>query len=125
MEDLTGFHKDVRDVLSRFIEAYTDLPVLWVVSLKEYSNKKNKNAARDKLVTILKEIKKDTTREDVRKKIDSLRTNYRKGLRKVNDSRSSCVGTDEGNKTFKELSFLSKSESFVSPSVSSANQEAN
>jgi uncharacterized protein Smg (DUF494 family) len=74
----------LRDVLLRFIEAYRDLPVSRDFSLKYDFNKHKKSTANDELVTTLNEIKKDTTREDVKYKIISLRIIYRKELKKVN-----------------------------------------
>jgi hypothetical protein len=77
-------HEDVRVVLLRFIETYRHLPVVSGVSFKQFSNKEIKNATCDELVTILKEIMKDATREDVENKVSSLGTNYRRKLKKVN-----------------------------------------
>jgi hypothetical protein len=45
------------------------------------------------LVTILKEINNDETQENVKKKISSLRTNYRKALKKENYWKYSGVGS--------------------------------
>jgi hypothetical protein len=90
-DDLIGSQEDVRDVLLHFIETYRDLPVLWAVSLKECSYKDS--ATCYKLVTIVKEVRKGATREDV-KKISSLRTNCRKELNKADDSKRLGIGTD-------------------------------
>jgi hypothetical protein len=47
------------------------------------------------LVTILKEIKKDATREDAKKKIGSLQPNYRNSLETANYSKRLGIKNDE------------------------------
>jgi hypothetical protein len=65
----------------------------------------------------------------MRKKINSLCSNYRKELRKVSYSISLCIGNGDVYQqkcwTFNDLSLLSKLERYVSLNVSSAiaNQE--
>jgi hypothetical protein len=83
--------------------------------------------AYDELQVIYKDLKKDATREDVKRKINSLRTNYRKELKKTEKSNRSGSGADDVYQPkcwiFKELGFLQKSESFVDHSISSINRE--
>jgi hypothetical protein len=54
MECSAGSHEDVCDILLRFIEAYRDLPILWDVFLKYFSNIDNTVGACDELDAILK-----------------------------------------------------------------------
>jgi hypothetical protein len=57
-------------VVYYFVSArHTQIYQFYGVSLKECCNNENGNAACDEFVTILKEIVKDATREDVKKKI--------------------------------------------------------
>jgi GTP cyclohydrolase I len=74
---------------------YRDLPILWDVSLKHYSNNERKDAACSEYATILKEIMKDETREGTKNTTSSLQSNYRKLLKKVNYSRCSGITTDD------------------------------
>ncbi|XP_026729204.1 uncharacterized protein LOC113494889 [Trichoplusia ni] len=89
-----------------FITQLQTLPELWQAQHKHYTNKYKRQAGYKKLLEILKKIKPQATVDDVRKKINSLRSNYRRELRK------SCI--DEfytpKAKSFKLLSFLNTSE---------------
>lgn len=100
----TQTKSDARDVILRFIRTYKQLPMLWDVTSKDYMNKAKKNEAYDELLVIFRGIKKDAVRDDVKKKINSLRTNYRKELKKINDPKNS--GYEPTSWTFVELTFL-------------------
>jgi hypothetical protein len=119
--------KTLVSTLLRFIETYMELTVLWDTLLKEYSNREKKNMAYDELQVIYEDLKKYATREDVKRKINSLRTNYRKELKKIEKSKRSGSDVDDVSQPkcwlFKELSFLQKSEGFVAHSISSINRE--
>ncbi|XP_076061489.1 uncharacterized protein LOC143037247 [Oratosquilla oratoria] len=95
-----------QDVFVRFIRAYRDFPMLWDVTSEDYLNKGKKTAAYDELLSILREVKPDAVREDVKKKINSLRTNYRKEVKKINDFKMMGQVYEPTGWTFKELSFL-------------------
>ncbi|XP_053972731.1 uncharacterized protein LOC128888067 [Hylaeus anthracinus] len=71
------------DVLRTFIETYEALPELWNSMHTYYSNKARRNLALDKLADIYGKLKPGANRDDVRKKINTLRSNYRKELRKI------------------------------------------
>lgn len=127
-DDSSTKNTDKKDVLLSFIENYRELPILWDVTLKQYSDKNKRNQAYEKLLAIYKQINKNATIQDVKRKINSLRTNYRKERKKVEGSQKSGAGTDEIYEpkcwTFKELSFLNESSvSYVAPSVSSENPQ--
>lgn len=100
--------------LSVFIKTWETYPELWNTSCKAYRDTVKKNNALDKLLDIYKKIKPNSTREDVKKKINSLRTNFRKELKKIHKSKSSGKGTDEvyvpSAWTYYELLFLSNDE---------------
>ncbi|KAK7063325.1 hypothetical protein SK128_016049 [Halocaridina rubra] len=91
-----------RDLTQKFIRAYRNLPLLWDPSSKNYMIKWRRKKAYEELLVVYKDMKEDATVDDVKKKINSLRTNYRKELKKwINgDYTPSCW-------TFEELSFLS------------------
>jgi len=99
-----------RSILRDFILEYKQLPELWDVRCKEYSNRDKKNSAYKKLLVYYKHLKNDSTIEDVKKKINTLRSNFRKELKKINDSKRSGAGTDDvyqpSSWLFEELSFL-------------------
>ncbi|XP_076058392.1 uncharacterized protein LOC143035331 isoform X4 [Oratosquilla oratoria] len=87
--------KDERQFLLGIIQLYRDLPVLWQVKSKEYSDRQKKNSAYEVLVKKYNEKYPGATRDDVRKKINSLRTNFRKELAKMRSLQMSGAGSDE------------------------------
>lgn len=82
-------------ILSEFIELYRENPCLWKVKSSEYSDKNKKNDAYDVLLVKLKEINPNSNRQDVAKKINSLRSCFRKEYKKVVISMKSGAGTDD------------------------------
>ncbi|XP_050671407.1 uncharacterized protein LOC126969869 [Leptidea sinapis] len=100
--------------LKEFIRLWETYPELWNISSKAYRDKLKKNIALDNLLVIYKKIKPSSTREDVKKKLNSLRTNFRKELKTVFQSKASGKGTDElyvpSSWTYYELLFLKNDE---------------
>lgn len=84
-----------REFLTEFIDIYKENPCLWKIKTKDYSNKQKKNYAYEKLSTKLREIEADASKESVVKKINSLRTCFRKEYRKVIASEKSGAGIDD------------------------------
>lgn len=83
------------DVLQSFIEIYEGLPLLWNTSDPDYKNKIKRNAALTKLLSIYEKIKPGATISDVRRKINTLRSNYRKELKRIEDSKRSGAGSED------------------------------
>lgn len=54
-----------------------------------------KAQALEKLLQLYKERYQDATTEDVKNKFNSLRTNFRKELKRLKDSKKSGAGVDE------------------------------
>lgn len=84
-----------REFLTEFIALYESFPCIWRVKSKEYSDRDKKVEAYDSLVEKFKEIDATANRETVVKKINSMRSVYRKELAKVNKSIRSGAGEDE------------------------------
>ncbi|KAJ8953479.1 hypothetical protein NQ318_023600, partial [Aromia moschata] len=84
-----------REFLTEFIALYESFPCVWRVKSKEYSDRDKKAEAYERLVEKYKEIDATANRETVVKKINSLRSVYRKELAKVNKSIRSGSGEDE------------------------------
>jgi len=105
-----------REFLTEFIHTYREYPCLWKVKSKEYSYRVKKNLAYEQLTTKLKEIDPDANKEEEIKKINSLRSCFRKELKKVNDSKTSGAGADDTYEYtpnvwyFQELLFLADQE---------------
>ncbi|KAG8192202.1 hypothetical protein JTE90_009963 [Oedothorax gibbosus] len=77
-----------RRILQEFIEIYRSEPSLWKVRSRYYNNRTVKEAAYLKLVTKLREIDPQADTNAVKKKINALRTNYRKEVRKIEASQA-------------------------------------
>ena len=77
------------------IEVYREHPVLWNIKSEDYSNRRMKEEAYGVLVNKFKEKYPTWGREEVKKKINSFRTNFRKEFKKVLDSEKSGAGSEE------------------------------
>ncbi|KPI92830.1 hypothetical protein RR46_14051 [Papilio xuthus] len=99
-----------RKFLSEFIDVYKSLPALWDSKKKIYYDRHKKNAAYEILIKKYREMYPKATREDVRKKINVFRSNYRNGLRKYYEALKSAKDKDLVPKPslwyFKKFSFL-------------------
>lgn len=84
-----------RKILQEFIEIYRSETSLWKVKSCHYNNKTIKNMAYRKLLSKLRELYPDADIDLVKKKINALRTNFRKELRKVEASRERSKQTGE------------------------------
>ncbi|XP_037812587.1 uncharacterized protein LOC119604196 [Lucilia sericata] len=102
-----------RHYLKVFIQTYHNLPILWDTSLRDYTNRDKRADAYQTLVPIYRYLKRDATLEDVKKKINTLRTNYRKELKVVEAARKQGNHYQPRCWTFYELDFLRNAEKFL------------
>ena len=72
-----------------------DSPCLWQIKNKEYSDRNKKNLAYEELVKKYKEVDAVASKETVTKKINSLRSVFKKELIKVKKSETSGTGEEE------------------------------
>ncbi|ESO88420.1 hypothetical protein LOTGIDRAFT_96729, partial [Lottia gigantea] len=79
--------------LLEVIHVYRELPCLWKMKSSDYTNRSLKDEAYKVLLKKYRERFEDATKEDLKKRLNSLRTNFRKELKKVNDSVR--IGSDE------------------------------
>ncbi|KAL1516305.1 hypothetical protein ABEB36_000224 [Hypothenemus hampei] len=102
------------EFLSEFIKLYRSFPCLWQIKSKQYSDRDKKRQAYDILIQKYKEVDHAAKKETIIKKINSLRTVYRKELSKVNNSIRSGAGDEDIYKPtlwyFDLLSFLNDQE---------------
>ncbi|XP_028179266.1 uncharacterized protein LOC114366551 isoform X2 [Ostrinia furnacalis] len=98
--------------LKEFIEKMEVLPGLWDTSSPFYTNLRQRRKAMEELLVIYKQIKPRATIDDVRKKLNSLRSNYRKEVRRIASSKLSAESEDDVYKpkswVFYALHFLGK-----------------
>ncbi|GJQ81200.1 hypothetical protein Trydic_g23368 [Trypoxylus dichotomus] len=80
--------RDERSFIIKYIELYKSLPALWKVKSDDYMNREKKTEAYKILLNLYREKYPMATREDLTKKINSLRTNFRKELRKIAESKN-------------------------------------
>lgn len=71
------------------------MPVLWMVKSEGYMDREKKNQAMERLLQFYQGRYPAATTEDLKKKFNSLRTNFRKELKKIKDSRKSGAGTED------------------------------
>lgn len=71
------------DFITEFINLYRSLPCLYDTKCKQYSNKQLKAAAYAKLVEKMRQVDLFATRDDVIKKINNMRSSYRKEAKKI------------------------------------------
>ncbi|CAK9802610.1 hypothetical protein ANTQUA_LOCUS3399 [Anthophora quadrimaculata] len=81
--DLVGY---THDFLTEFIHLYRSFPCLWQVSYKGYKDRLLRNRAYDALVQKLREVNPIADRETVIRKINTLRTAFRREYKKVRSS---------------------------------------
>lgn len=112
--ELSETSSDAVEILRNFIVTYETFPELWNPTNPSYKNKNRRNAAYDKLLAIFTQLKPGATRADVKRKINTLRCNYRKELKKILTSKRSGSSTDEVYQptswVFYALHFLGKYE---------------
>ena len=78
--DLVGYS---HDFLAEFIHLYRSFPCLWQVRYKGYKDRMLRNRAYDALVQKLREVNPVADRETVIRKINTLRTAFRREYKKV------------------------------------------
>lgn len=81
-----------REFMTEFISLYESLPCLWRIKSKEYNDRHKKAKAYDILKEKFKEVDPTCTRETLVKKINNIRSVYRKELSKVAKSSESESG---------------------------------
>ncbi|XP_073411733.1 uncharacterized protein [Dendrobates tinctorius] len=88
---------DRQEFIRELIEMYRSLPCLWKIKSADYNNKYKKKEAYEKLVALFKQHNPSDTVDEtvVKKKIQCLRTVYKKALNKVEKSTKSGAGTEE------------------------------
>ena len=87
--------KSEKKFLLELIEVYKTLPALWNIKSDCYSDRTKKDNAYKTLLQKFKEQYPEGTKDELKKRINSLRTSFRKELKKVKDSTRSGAGADE------------------------------
>ncbi|KAK7025488.1 hypothetical protein SK128_017607 [Halocaridina rubra] len=82
-----SYYADNQVFWREFIELYQKHYCLWKVKSIDYCDRKKKKAAYEILVNKLKEVDKDANRDAVVRKINTLRSSFRKEYKKVQASK--------------------------------------
>ncbi|KAH8293334.1 hypothetical protein KR018_005466 [Drosophila ironensis] len=80
---------DERAVMEEFISCYRHFTALWDSTNSEYLSKRRKEPGYQELLKILRRINSESTVQDVKRKINSLRCCYRREIKKVQASHNS------------------------------------
>ena len=83
---VTKAKEDEREFILECIEVYHSLPALWNVKSKDYSNRMKKNEQYEHLLRKYRERFPDADKDQLIKKFNSLRTNFRKELKRIKDT---------------------------------------
>ncbi|XP_072934026.1 uncharacterized protein [Epargyreus clarus] len=105
---VSGAHvpRNSQRILKLFIEAYKASPELWDPNNINYTNKYRRIEAQENLLSIYKLVQEDATRIDVRKKINTLRSNYNKEMAKIKTAEAEGREYIPKNWLFHQLRFL-------------------
>ncbi|KAJ8945759.1 hypothetical protein NQ318_022857 [Aromia moschata] len=101
-----------REFIVDCIHLYRELPALWNIKSKEYHDRDKKNTAYETLLEKYKEMFPDATKDDLKKKFNSLRANYLKEFKKtppVNEIRVCCrryTYIKSSLRYYREMAFL-------------------
>jgi hypothetical protein len=123
---MTDLRQYTKKFIVEFIHLYKSHPTLWQIKNKDYRDKTKKAAAYEILIKKCREVEPDCDKDTVVKKINSLRTCYRKEFKKV--QRSITAGDAEVYKPklwyYDMLMFLNDSSALSSDSVFYMDEEA-
>nr|CAH7740073.1 unnamed protein product [Callosobruchus chinensis] len=75
------------EFIAEFINLYKSFPCLYEIKSKDYLNKGMKLSAYNQFVEKLKTLDPTATKDTVVKKINNMRSSYRKELKKIRESR--------------------------------------
>ena len=111
-----------------FIALFRDSPCLWQTTAKDYHDRTKREAAYQKLVDIMKEVEPLATKDSVIKKINNMRSSFRKELKKIKECTRTGSGADEVYQPklwyFEQLRFLNDQET-PRPSRSNIDESEN
>ncbi|XP_044268020.1 uncharacterized protein LOC123013520 [Tribolium madens] len=109
---MTDLRQYTKVFLKEFIDLYKSHPALWQIKNKDYRNREKKAAAYEVLINKCREVEPDCDKDTVVKKINSLRTCYRKEFKKVQRSLKAGATGEEVYKPklwyFDLLSFINE-----------------
>ncbi|XP_055844806.1 uncharacterized protein LOC129911143 isoform X3 [Episyrphus balteatus] len=72
-----------KNFILEFIQVYRSLPALWNVKSRDYSNRNLKNEQYETLLKKYNEKYPEATKKELSQKINALRTNYRRELKRM------------------------------------------
>lgn len=114
MSETDVIENEKEQVMRSFIDTFETMPILWDSRNASYKNKRKRSEALEKLLPVYRRVKKDANVEDVSKEINSLRSNYRKEMKKVIASKRSGSAPDDiyvpTSWTYHALQFLGGAE---------------
>ncbi|KAK7077230.1 hypothetical protein SK128_006510 [Halocaridina rubra] len=117
-----------KPLTAKFIQLYRQNPCLWNVKLESYKNRDKRIKALKAIAAEMWEHGAPVTTDDIKKKIDTIRNQYRRETRKMKVSMRSEAGSEDVYIPklwcFNDLTFLIDSDT-VRPSVSNMDTHHN
>ncbi|CAK1590956.1 unnamed protein product [Parnassius mnemosyne] len=92
---MADLRKYSRAFVTEFIELYRELPSLWMVKSKDYSNRDLKSQSYEILVGKFKEVEPNADRDFVLKKIKNMRDVWRRQHEKIEKSLKSGMAVED------------------------------
>ncbi|KAM7347625.1 uncharacterized protein ACRADG_007162 [Cochliomyia hominivorax] len=86
---MSSDNEEYRKFIIEFLQLYRSLPALWDVNCKDYTNRRLKDKLYDILLVKYHEQYPQGTKKHLKKKINGLRTNYRRELKRMKEDKSS------------------------------------
>lgn len=83
------------EIWREFFQIYKDLPELWHVKSEVFKNRNKKRIAWEKLFEKYKEIEPNANIENVKQRINNIRSVFRRELKKIEESTRSGADADE------------------------------
>lgn len=84
-----------KQIQEEFIALFRDSPCLWQITSKDYHDRPKREVAFQRLIEKLQVVEPQANKDFVIKKINNMRSSYRKELKKIKDSMKTGSGADE------------------------------
>ncbi|CAH1100756.1 unnamed protein product [Psylliodes chrysocephalus] len=117
-----------KEILTQFLEIYRKHPALWMVKSKDYTNKNLKDKGHRELIELCKQVIENPDKNFFCKKNQSIRSCFRKELKKVEQSKRSGASENDvytPSLWYFDLLLFTRDSETCSDSISNVDHEEN